>query len=218
MTSNDFMLIIAPQFDEATIFSRSWAEWLAQKLSSTKHSYTLIPATPSPISRKDVEKLLLSRYKPVVFLDHGTEYALWCGHTEPCIDINNIYLVQDNIIYTVACQSAKKLGAKAYKVNNTYVGYIDNFIFTVSYQHLFRDASLSGLLLYVDGERDWRVIKQHMINSFNDATTKTFDPFAKALLIYDRNILRVYSPGVDDPKKDREKNIFQKICEVLRLR
>jgi hypothetical protein len=108
--------------------------------------------------------------------------------------------VAGKVIYTLACLSARKLGAQAYAYNCIYVGYIETFAFTIDDEQLFCSAANSGFIAYVEGEDDWAKIKALMVEAFNKAMQQTNDPWAKMWLQWDRDALRVYAPNADSPE------------------
>jgi hypothetical protein len=76
-------------------------------------------------------------FKPdaIVFFNHGGEDCLCAQDGATCVlDSKNVDKVAGKIIYTMACLSAAKLGAEAWKRGCVYIGYVETFTFTVAYK------------------------------------------------------------------------------------
>jgi hypothetical protein len=149
----------------------------------------------------------------IVYFNHGGEDCLCAQDGATCVlDSENVNKVSGKIIYTMACLSAAKLGAEAWKRGCIYIGYVETFTFTVADEHLFCQAANSGFIAYVQGETNWAKIKALMVEAFNKAMEQTNDPWAKMWLQWDRDALKIYAPGVDVPET---KCIFRKVAIAL---
>ena len=193
-------VLVAPRFDEATEYTYAWSQRLKELLFST--GWRIEEVGGGRASRREVEQLLeRSPGLPFLFYDHGSEDALWGSEGEAVVDLKNAGLLANRVIYAVACLSAKKLGAVAHSVYGAvYIGYAREFAFNPREEVLFCEAANSGFTAYAKGERDWKKIKELMIESFNKAIEKAGDPWTKLLLAWDRDALRVYAPGADEPE------------------
>jgi len=194
------VLAVTPCFDEATGYSFKWYERLRE---SVKGRVEISELLRDSATRENFEKML-DAFKPeaIVFYDHGSEDCLCAqGGRECVLDHRNLWRVSGKIVYTMACLSAESLGAKAYAgYGCIYVGYIEEFIFTVEDEEYFCEAANSGFIAYVEGERDWRRIKAIMIEAFDKAIAAVEDPWSRMWLRWDRDALRVYAPNADQPE------------------
>jgi len=185
------VLGIAPCFDKATEYSYKWYEELMKKV---KPKIKLKELKKEEATRKNFNQIVSTEaFDAIVFYDHGEKDGLVAqGGKEYILDTKNLSKVAAKVIYTMACLSAKKLGVDAYKKGIVYVGYIEVFAFTTYDEHLFCQAANSGFIAYAKGERNWKKIKQIMIEAFNKAIELADDPWTKIWLRWDRDALRVY--------------------------
>jgi hypothetical protein len=193
------VLAVAPCFDEASTYSFSWYERLRD---AVKDKVQLTELLREMASRSAFEASL-EVFKPdvITFYDHGSEDCL-CAQdgTECVLDSHNVDKVSGKIIYTMACLSARTLGAEAWKRGCVYVGYVEAFTFTTQDEQLFCQAANSGFIAYVEGETGWAKIKALMVEAFNKAMEQTADPWSQIWLQWDRDALKIYAPGVDTPE------------------
>ncbi|MEM2449033.1 MAG: hypothetical protein QXT14_08825 [Candidatus Bathyarchaeia archaeon] len=209
--SKPVALGIAPLFDEATKYSY---EWFRHAWDSTKDKLEWECLVVDDATRDRVEeKLREKNYDLVVFYDHGDENSLVAqGGQSAVIDKNNLPLVRNStgVIYSMSCLSARGLGVEFWKQNGVFVGYTDVFGFTTTEQELFRDAANSGLLEYANGERDWKRIKQKMVEAFNNSIKLAREAWTKIWLTHDRDSLVVY-----DGEAPTSRCMFRKIALKL---
>jgi len=193
------VLAVVPRFDEVTQYTSIWYERLKRVI---KDKVELSELSEESATREAFEDVL-EEVEPeaIVFEDHGSESCLYAQGGRDCVlDLKNVGKVAGKVIYTVACLSARRLGAKAYAYGCVYVGYAEVFAFTVKDEQYFCEAANSGFIAYVEGERDWRKIKAIMIEAFDRAIAAVEDPWCRIWLRWDRDALRVYAPGVDQPE------------------
>jgi hypothetical protein len=193
------VLGVAPAFDEASQYSYKWYERLREEVKGKAEVKELLR---DEATRKRFEDEV-EEYGPdaVVFYDHGSEDCLCAQECKECVlDLRNVDKVAGKIIYTMACLSARRLGAKAYARGCVYVGYVEEFVFTTYDEELFSRAANSGFIAYVNGVRDWGRIKEIMVEEFSKAMEEARDPWSKMWLQWDRDSLRVYGPGADVPE------------------
>jgi hypothetical protein len=193
-------VLVAPKFDDVTAISWRWAERLRQAVEAL--GWSIAELGGRPVSRTEVEDAV-SRNPDAsfVFYDHGSEDVLWGSESEAVVDLRNVEKLAGRVVYTMACLSAKKLGATAYtQYSCVYVGYIREFAFTPGDEGLFCEAANSGFIAYAKGESDWGKIKKIMVEAFNEAIAKAEDPWTRTWLTWDRDALRVYAPNADQPE------------------
>lgn len=190
------ILLIAPKFDDATQYSFTWARRLLEKVEDKLAVIFL----PEDFATRTYALANLDNKEAVVFYDHGSEDCLYAQGGKECVfTSSDAPLFKNKLLYTMACLSAKKLGATVYAHGGAFVGYYEPFSFTTQDEQLFCRAANSGFEAWADGERDFKKIKEKMVEEFNNAIDSTSDAWAKVWLRYDRDALRVYAPGVDVP-------------------
>ena len=122
------MLITLPEHDERTsICSRLSEEVISV---AEKSGVDVFDLRKDRADRKNVTGVLLKKKpKLVVFNGHGDEETI-CGHDDSVlikVD-DNEKLLGGKIVYTIACNSAKKLGPQCIKKGTkTFMGYREVF-------------------------------------------------------------------------------------------
>jgi hypothetical protein len=205
------VLGVAPCFDEASHYSFKWFERLRDAIKGKVELQELL----REMAVRSAFEANVEAFKPdaIVYYNHGGEDCLCAQDGTTCVlDSENVDKVAGKIIYTMACLSARKLGAQAYTRGCVYVGYVEAFTFTTDNEQLFCQAANSGFIAYVEGETDWAKIKAVMVEAFNHAMEQTNDPWSRMWLQWDRDALRIYAPGVDVPET---KCIFRKAAIAL---
>jgi hypothetical protein len=192
-------VLIDPEFDEATAFSRLWASRLKEAIES--RGWKVVELGGRPISRAEVEEALAANPgAPYIHYNHGSEDAHWGSEEEAVLDLKNVGRVAGRVVYCMNCLSAKKLGAVAHtNYGCVYVGYIKEFTFVTDDEGLFCEAANSGFIAYADG-KGWAEAKKIMVEAFNKAISETDNPWSKIWLQWDRDALRIWCKGVDEPE------------------
>ena len=192
------VLAIAPCFDTASDYSFKWYERLREAIKDKVELQELL----RDMAVRSAFETNVETFNPdaIVFEDHGGEDCLCAQGGQDCVlSLDNVDKVAGKVIYTMACLSARTLGAQAYAQGCVYVGYVEAFTFTTQDEQLFCQAANSGFIAYVEGETDWAKIKAVMVETFNRALEQTNDPWSQMWLQWDRDALRVYASGVDVP-------------------
>jgi hypothetical protein len=205
------VLGVAPCFDEASEYSFKWYERLRNAIKDKVELRELL----RDVAFRSAFEGNVEAFQPdaIVFYNHGSDDCLCAQDGGTCVlDSDNVDKVAGKIIYTMACLSAKKLGAEAWKRGCIYVGYIEAFTFTTNAEQLFCQAANSGFTAYAEGETDWAKIKALMVEAFNKALEQAADPWTKIWLQWDRDILRIYAPGADTPET---KCVFRKAAITI---
>jgi hypothetical protein len=188
-----------PEFDEASKYSHLWGTRLIEQV---KDKVNVILLEREDATRERFEKALQEHPgADVCFEDHGSEDCLCAQGGEDCVlDLENVGKAAGRVIYTMSCLSAKKLGAVAHtNYGCVYVGYIKEFAFVPDEEGLFCEAANSGFIAYAEG-KGWAEVKKVMVEAFNEAMGKTENPWTKTLIAWDRDNLRVYAEGADEPE------------------
>jgi hypothetical protein len=143
-------ILIRPQFDEATGFTFDWAEqvlvWCREAGIDT------VDLAKDEAVRDKVEEELKKGTDLIIFYDHGNEDALWGQDDKPVFDLKNCHWLANKEVYTLACLSAKKLGAEVWKLGGKYWGYNETFGFTTDSIEEFKKAANCGFAyLFIEG-------------------------------------------------------------------
>lgn len=184
------MLLAAPKFDEATLYSHLWSLRLATELGLTELDKVLLE---DDATRKNFEREI-PNHNLFVFYDHGDEDSLVAqGGQENMLDLENVGLVADKEVYTLACLSAKRLGVEAWRKGAVFWGYTDVFGFTTSDEEIFCEAQNAGLILKRKEGLYWPTALERAKEKFNELIDKTEDPWAKTWLRHNRDCLVCYN-------------------------
>jgi len=147
------------------------------------------------LSKTEVHQAI-DRVNPglLVHYDHGQEDG-WIGNrTELIISLPDAWRLSGRLVYTMNCLSAKQLGVEAWRKNaKVYLGYDQEFAFTLYDELFFREAVSYGLFLYASGLRNWAEIKTRMYAKFNELIARAADPWTQMWLRHDRDALKVYN-------------------------
>jgi len=109
------------------------------------------------------------------------------------LDLQNVKLVANKQVYTMACLSAKTLGLEAWKNGTVYWGYVKVFAFTTVEEHLFCEAANYGLLLKRKMGLSWKEALEKAKERFNELIAESTDVWTKLLMAYDRDALVCYN-------------------------
>jgi hypothetical protein len=177
-----------------------WAQRLKQEIEAK--GWKVLEIGGRRVSRAEVEDVLGQNRKiPYLHFDHGSADAHWGSETEPVLDLKNVDKAAGRIVYCMNCLSASKLGAVAYaNYGCIYIGYIESFTFTTGDEQYFCEAANSGFIAYANGETAWAKIKAIMVATFNKIIDAIEDPWGKMWARWNRDALRIWCKGVDEPK------------------
>jgi hypothetical protein len=185
-------LLIAPRFDEATEYTFKWIQEVRDEIVKQNYDWVFLS---DGVSRKDVENILKREdVETVIFYDHGSEDALWGSNTEKVIDTDNVDLLKNKDVYTLACLSGKKLGVEAWKKGcKTFVGYENTFVFTTDEEELFKECANSGILKKLRDKVSWKEAFEYMKKKFDECIDKAKEFWTKTWLAHDRDCLVKYA-------------------------
>jgi hypothetical protein len=190
---NPQVLGIAPRFDEASEYSFKWFMNLVNQVAGKVDLDALLEDNAT---RANVEKALgFKKYDAILFYNHGNEDGLIAqGGNDYVLDRNNIELTRSStgFIYAMACLAGKGYGVTWWQRGGVFIGYTEVFGFEPDEEKLFETAAGSGFIAWAEGERDWKRIKEIMIETFNDMISKAKTAWSKIWLTHDRDALVVY--------------------------
>lgn len=116
--------------------------------------FKVIDIGGKPLTRREVEEVLTQNPNTLfIFYNHGSANCLWASKTEKAVDVENVELLAEREVYTVACLSAQKLGVEAYKKDcKAYWGYTAEFAFTSEALDEFMQFANCGLKFRLEGK------------------------------------------------------------------
>ena len=124
------IIVTIPSHDDTTRYLSAWSKSIIRLANQKKDIIVVLKnkqANPKEFT-KTVEKIQPSF---IFFNGHGNETTITGHNNQPLVDADiNIEILKNTIVYTLSCQSAKKLGPKSIKQGTkTYIGYTEDFIF-----------------------------------------------------------------------------------------
>lgn len=127
MNENSY-LITRPEHDEATYYLSKWSE---KSISlAKKKGLKVMDLLRKKANKKEVESRLKKQNpRLVVFTGHGNKNEIFGYRNQPLISLGkNEKLLISKIIYSISCESAKKLGLESIKAGAVnYTGYKEDF-------------------------------------------------------------------------------------------
>jgi len=211
------IIFAAPKFDRATEYSYEWCLELQQYARSLGHELVILNIEDAV--KEKVEAALTNHPSACFcFYDHGNESCLWGNDDEHIIDLSNNNLFKNRDVYTMACLSAKKLGADSYlRYKTVFWGSYDLISFTTDALPLFKKALNYGMTLRLDGETDWNNIMDKTLLHDDEVIDEMMGQgkfFAAALMLQNRNARRVWTdktPPNDQPSDCKFRRLALKL-------
>jgi len=159
-------ILVRPEFDTATYYTYRWAE-------KVKKLFPCIDLPKEKATRDQVETVLRNYPRDMlVFFDHGNKDCLVSQDRKCVINFDNVELLANREVYTLACLSAKSLGIEAHKKGClAYWGYTDVVSFTTDALDEFEKAFLHGLKLYRKGH-SWKECLEKTKEFFTELVNK----------------------------------------------
>jgi len=205
-----------PRFDHATQYSYAWCLEVEEYAKDKEHE--LIILNIEDAVKEKVEQALQNNPSACFcFYDHGNEDCLWGNNDKHVIDLTNNILFRNREVYTMACLSAKRLGADSYlRYKTVYWGSYELISFTTDALEEFQKALNYGIKLRLNGETDWNEImdktKIHDTEVIDEMISKG-KIFAAALMRENRDARRVWTDKT--PPSDEDSNSDCKLRSFL---
>ena len=180
------LLEVAPCFEEVTEYSFRWSQRLYEELGE-KH----VSCLREEAVRWNFEDYV-EEYDPelITFYDHGNEDALIGNDEKPLLDTKNAGILKGREMYTMACLSAKKLGAVAYRKGcRAYWGYTDPYSFTTTDEEIFGRLANMGLILKRKEHLSWEDCVSKVKDAYNEEIDRGGNPWTIIALVADRDCL-----------------------------
>ena len=117
------VLIIAPKFERVTQITNQWSKALRGDRLDGKEAI-----------RKNFEAIA-ENYDPIIFYSHGNKRSIIGNDRKPLLDRKNVDLIRGKNVYAMACLTCRDLGVNNYA--DRYLGYYDEFSFTIPAQKIF---------------------------------------------------------------------------------
>jgi len=196
-------ILIRPRFDDPTKYTFDFAAEILAWCRQAGISVVELAETEAIRSRVE-EELAKEGVDLFIHYDHGNEDALIGQDKNAVIDADNCQLLKGKEVYTLACLSAKNLGARVWRIGGKYWGYVDVVSFTTDALPEFRRAFNSGFLFrFVEGDtpqnalsRAKSVFDQLSLELVDDGKT-----MAALAMRYDGDILVYYNGHKPTTKK-----------------
>lgn len=169
-----------------------------------KAGATVIDLPAEKALRKNVDKSC--REHPdamLIFYDHGNEDLLMGNDGIPVIDLDNVDLLSNREVYTMACLSAKTLGVIAYVDHKckSFWGSVDVVSLTTDAIESFKEAFNYGLIQRLKG-LSWKECLESTKEKMAEIINRLIEAgklIAATCLSYDRDILVCYDGGSPAP-------------------
>lgn len=114
------VIIVAPHMDLPTTFSAEAAFELADWLETHGVKYKMLYGVQAnPYSFKFAIRLF--KPKLICYYGHGTPSSLF-GQWGNMVTVESAYILGNQLVYTMACESAKELGKRVGELNGNYFG------------------------------------------------------------------------------------------------
>nr|NIM45686.1 hypothetical protein [Nitrososphaeria archaeon] len=198
------ILNCVPKFDSVTEYSSRWNGEIMDYIR--EKGVSIESLLKDDAVRSKVEAALQEHPgEAFVFYDHGDKDCLVGNDRTPVIDLRNVGLLRDRIVYTLACLSAKILGYEAHRRGcKTYWGYTEVFAFTSDALDEFKESANIGLKLWADDgfKSHWNVYLEGAKQRFTELVDQLLEegkPFAAMIMRRNRDVLVCYNGA--EPEK-----------------
>lgn len=125
-------LITRPNYNPETAYIYSFSNAIVAMAKQDKSMHITEIKSPDA-TRKNFESQLVKTNPGLVFLNgHGDKRTILGHDDEPILDVKNIDLVKEKIVYALACESLAQLGKIAAQIGvKAYIGYEKEFRWVV---------------------------------------------------------------------------------------
>lgn len=205
------LLEVAPCFEQITEYSLRWSQRLHEELGE-KHVSCL-----RDTAVRDVFEDYVEEYDPelITFYDHGNEDVLVGNDEKPLLDTGNVGILKGRDMYTMACLSAKRLGADAYRKGcRAYWGYTQPFSFVTTDEEIFSILANMGLILKRKERLSWEECVSRVKDAYNKRIEELGDegnPWTIIALISDRDCLVCWTDVTQPPSDCTFRNFAVRI-------
>lgn len=175
-------ILVRPTFDDATQHTFAFAEEILELCRQA--GIDVVELAGSEAVKSRVEEELQKGTDLFIFYDHGSEGALIGQDEQPVIDLNNCHWLADKEVYTLACLSAKELGAEVWRRGGKYWGYTEVVGFTTDALPEFKKSFNCGFA--------YLFIERVPHGTALDKARETFDQLATALVSEGKIIAAIY--------------------------
>ncbi len=112
---------------DPTRVSYDWAESVKSYFESKDREVEDF-ARENAVREKVETALKNDKYGLFLFYGHGLSDKMLSQEDVPVLDLDNVHLLKDQIVYVVACLTAKTLGKESEKHVRCYLGYKDEIV------------------------------------------------------------------------------------------
>ncbi len=171
MTASNKAMLVRTMLgkSDATRVSYDWAE-SAKKYMASKDFEVEDFARDNAV-RNSIETALKNGALGLfLFYGHGEPDKMLSQAVIPVIDLDNVHLLQNKIVYVVACWTAKTLGKASEKYVRVYLGYKDEVVvwFDPPYKdHLEKCVNMGIRSMMEDADRTIGQARRRIIDEYD---------------------------------------------------
>lgn len=132
MTTRNTALVFDSRWEQVTLWISSWVNPVLRECNRYGTKTFLLEG--SEVVRENVEPAIQD-YTPTIniFLGHGEIDMLGGFENNPVLDLKNVGIAKDSVIYAFSCLTGAKLGPRAIEKGVTvYIGYDLPFLFWIN--------------------------------------------------------------------------------------
>jgi hypothetical protein len=203
MANSKTMILVRPRADRVTESTHEWASVIKKQFEA--QGWQVCDLGENLAITTQVESTLQTVNSTVfVFYGHGTKDGcnMLGQNDDHLIHLGNVNLLQNQIVYTVACWTAKTLGKTAEHFVRCYYGYDEELLFSLYEDHLKKlgECVNAGLFEMLKGgtseQARQRVVAEYTrwIDYFTTGEGNVGPVCAifAASLVYNRDALRLF--------------------------
>jgi len=209
-------LLVRPNFDSATEHTFAFAAEILQRCQDA--GIDTIELAEGEATRARVEEELAKGVDLFIHYDHGDEDALIGQDEKAVIDMKNCGLLADKEVYTLACLSAKTLGAEVWRKGGTYWAYVEVVSYTTDALAEFQEAFNCGFCYrFIEGDSHKNALKRAK-EVFTDLSYKLVDSgktLAAICMRQNRDNLVYYN--ADKPEEEKPGGCLPALLKLPRL-
>jgi hypothetical protein len=151
------VLALATRYDEATLYTYTWAADLQQELIQQGHACMFLDGGAVCL-QGSLLRDAISAADYVIFYGHGLQDELTAlppqahGPTTPLVDVGSVQILAGRPVYAGCCHSLGGLGRAYAASGGTYIGYDNTFGFEFMNERYFKDVVNLSVSAFVNGQ------------------------------------------------------------------
>jgi hypothetical protein len=192
-------VLVRPKFDDVTPYTFAFAAEILQWCQEA--GISVVDLAEGEAIRARVEEELQKGFDLFIHYDHGDETALIGQDEKAVIDLSNCDFLKDKETYTLACLSAKSLGAEVWRRGGKYWGYVEVVSFTTDALPAFQESFNCGFKFrFIEGNSHQDALARAK-ETFDDLAVMLVDAgniFAAICMRQNRDSLRYYNANTPE--------------------